>query len=200
MKLAIAYCAPDVVPARFVGTLSVLYAYTMMAGHSVMLICKETSLVPKGRHEAVCDALAAGVDAVFFIDTDMLLPVDTIVRLLAHEKDVVGVNYVTRRGSVHPVSLGLDKKPLYVGSGVEEVAALGMGATLIRSEVFERMEKPYFDIGWEDGKYVSEDHWFCGYARDLGFSVWCDNDLSRSVAHGDRTLKDLECFPRANKK
>lgn len=116
-----------------------------------------------------------------FVDDDMVLPLDTLDRLLNHEKDIIGVPYYSRM---------LPRKPVWVqedGEAVEgelpkelfKCAHVGTGIMLINLEVFNNIEKPWFLFQTHpQGKVVcGEDKWFCQQARKVGYDVWCDPTL-----------------------
>ncbi len=68
-------------------------------------------------------------------------------------------------------------------TGLEEVSAIGMGLMLIKAEVFRKMAKPWFHIHYQNGVYSGEDIWFCRSARETGFKVMLDHDISHHVRH-----------------
>lgn len=124
-------------------------------------------------------------------DDDMAFCPETIERLIAQDKDVIGAAYPTRDG--YPDSLVAAK----VGSrgkqdwykiwdhGLQECDWTGGGCCLIKKEVFENMEYPYFrnhvicDQGYAD--VCTEDISFCFDARKAGYKIWVD--LDNRVAH-----------------
>ena len=57
--------------------------------------------------------------------------------------------------------------------------AIGAAGVLIKREVFEAIEPPYFSFGEKtpSGETVGEDVYFCVKAREAGFKVWCRTDL-----------------------
>ena len=60
-----------------------------------------------------------------------------------------------------------------------EVLAIGTGVALIKMEVFETIEKPWFKFNIHDEGYMieGEDAWFCAQARKKRFRIWCDGSL-----------------------
>lgn len=138
-----------------------------------------TSMIELSRHIGVESALEDGADYILFLDSDMSFPDDTLNRLLAHDKDIVGCNYVQRH---HP-----HKSMAYVteikDEPLVEVTKIPTGVMLIKRKVFDGMSKPYFYHPVKDGDIVGEDYDFCERARLHGFSVWMDVLLSLEVIH-----------------
>ncbi len=123
---------------------------------------------------------------ILYIDSDMVFSSDSIVRLLAHNKDIVGVNYLMRpaintSGPISTVKL-INKKGVQVAGTSRdipdklfEVYACGTGFMLIKTSVFNKFTRPYFKTREEeDGEFYTEDFEFCGRARLAGYDVWCD--------------------------
>lgn len=121
---------------------------------------------------------------LLFIDSDMTFPVDTIKRLVAHDKDIIGANYHQRvdpskwTAKVEGLSFSSDDK-----NGIEEVDTMGMGVCLIKTDVFRKLPQPYFNMAWNGKFYDGEDESFCNKAKLAGLGVWIDHDLSKEVKH-----------------
>jgi len=140
-------------------------------------------------------ALNEGADYILWLDADMRFPKNTIERLLSHDKDIVGVNATTRNYPVSPTAKHLeydfDKNTstwIPVNSkgkkGIEKVAAIGCGVTLVKRKVFEQTPQPWY---WfhplKSGKILGEDIHFCIAAHDAGFETWVDHGLSNEIGH-----------------
>jgi GT2 family glycosyltransferase len=117
---------------------------------------------------------------LLFVDSDMTPPPDTIRRLLAHQKDIVGALYYLRRpdddGRFPPAALGLvgpDGRTLAVpiDGGVHEVSVVATGCLLIRRHVLEAVPGPWFVANQQD---IAEDEYFCRLARAAGFQIYLD--------------------------
>ena len=71
---------------------------------------------------------------------------------MAHDKDIVACNYATRRLPVKTVAFSdfAELKCVYSGdkTGLEEVDAVGMGAMLIKTEIFKKLPLPWFSISY----------------------------------------------------
>lgn len=118
-------------------------------------------------------------DTLLMIDSD-IIPPDNILDLLDYEFDIMTpVVFSTKEGVPYPVgAVQKDdgKLSMFTGNSDEEVVELdgvGTACMFVRREVFEGVEKPYFEFETnEDGTLnVSEDFSFCLKARDKGFSV-----------------------------
>ena len=145
--------------------------------------------IPELREKTTDAALRAECDAVLYLDSDMRFPTNALVRLLAHEQPVVAANYTTRRPPFHPVSVRtLGGERIYTeaeSTGLEVVAATGMGVMLVRAEVLRAINSPRFMIGYvpDDHAHIPEDLYFCRNVGQAGYPIQVDHDLSREVTH-----------------
>lgn len=131
-----------------------------------------------GRNKLTERALERGAEWLLFIDDDHVFPNNIVKRLLAHDVGIVGSLYLQRMMPFKPVcytsvtsegtfgSIDLTK---HGEDDLVEVVAVGTGGMLIRSEVFHKMDFPWFEHG-----VASEDLIFCLKARDLGFPIYTD--------------------------
>lgn len=122
---------------------------------------------------------------IFFVDCDMSFESDTLSRLLAHDKDIVGVNYHYRYEPKELVTRFFDKDGGPTGKAeipkeLFEAYSIGAGCLLVKTDVFRNMERPYFPIERDEKGVISctEDVGFCEKARKSGFTVWCDPSIS----------------------
>lgn len=129
-------------------------------------------------------ALAAGVSHILFIDSDMRFPPDTLDRLVAHDKPFVAAN-CRHRVLADRCTAFKDGQPVSSEgrTGLESVDSVGFGVALIDAAVLRRMNRPYFGVPWDGSKFVGEDVYFCHHAREAGFAIWIDHDLSKDVRH-----------------
>lgn len=155
------------------------------------------SYIPNNRLKLAHKAIEVAASHILFIDSDMRFPEDTLDRLLKADKDIVGANYkqrtqnewTARKGGRFVDSAtprrttggGQDWPP----DGLEEVDTLGTGVTLINVEVFKKLPEPWFAMPYDTsiGKLVGEDVYFCTIARENGYKIWVDHNLSREVKH-----------------
>lgn len=161
-------------------------------GKSVDVTIVKSSLLPEGRARLVARGYDYGASHIFWCDTDMKFPPDTITRLLNHNLAVVGANYPRKNIEARPTAY-LDSEdyvgPVWTGensSGIQEVSILGMGCLLTDMRVFDALELPFFAIEPQppdNVKHVGEDVYFCRKLKAAGIPIYVDHDLSKGVAH-----------------
>ncbi|MFA4993833.1 MAG: hypothetical protein WC521_00810 [Bdellovibrionales bacterium] len=178
--VAIGIPSGDFVHADFAMSLAML---CMSPGAPVALVNAKSSLVPLGRNQCVGAAQAMKATHILFLDTDMVFPADTLKRLLAHEKDIVGATYSKRAPPFHPLTITEEGKLAQITSGLHHVKLLPTGCLLIRMTVFDKLSMPYFNLESEGEQLRGEDYYFCEKARAANFDLWCDGDLSSQMGH-----------------
>jgi hypothetical protein len=141
---------------------------------------------------ALCDhAIKSDCDRVLFFDSDMRFPADTFDRLEAHGKPFVASNYTTRRPPFQAVASRSSKGPWTPvntraeSTGLEAVSAVGLGISLIHTDLLKKLPKPWFLVGYHMDIHQSygEDVWFCRLLGAHGIEVLIDHDLSKEVKH-----------------
>jgi hypothetical protein len=120
---------------------------------------------------------------LFLTESDMLLPDDTLLRLLALDKPIASGLFFLRGGYGQPCLykklLGLPgnpyaKTPISLFPLTEPFklnGCPGVGCVLIQRQVFERVGPPWFEI--QAGHHGS-DMFFYTKAMDAGYEVWVD--------------------------
>lgn len=158
------------------------------------------SLITKARNSLVTDFMLSDCTDLLFIDADVIVQPEQIIRLLAlsTDKDITAAMYPRR---------GIDCKffvDLYAdennqiemdNNGMLRVRRVGTGFMLIRRHVLETMiakhpewkfwnnardihEHAVFDFQLKDGEYFGEDYLFCDRAAEDGFTVFIDPTIS----------------------
>lgn len=205
--MKINFCIPsgDAVNADFAVSFAKLMARGVKSGHEFVITNVRTSNVAQSREQTAMQALKSDCDYLFWIDSDMVFPVWTLDRLLAHKVDIVAGNYAMR-GFLNPTPTAVtDIQPdgrcrrVFAAQGDQlvEVEGVGLGMTLITRQVFERMPQPWFPIQWNaDGKFHDgEDVGFCANARKAGYRVMIDPLVSRHLGHIGSYLYTLNATP-----
>lgn len=127
-------------------------------------------------------------DYLFSVDSDIVLPRDTLKKMIAADKDIISGLYIQRIPGKQTLEVYMDTPgggctnipySLIENRGIVEIAACGMGCALIKSEVFRKMEYPhfYYKSALDHNHTVSEDVYFCLKAKSLGFTVWADPSI-----------------------
>lgn len=119
---------------------------------------------------------------VFFMDDDVVMPKDTIDRLLNHDKDIISGLYLMRSFPHYPVLFDEafpDGKCKFMyltpdKQGVVPVVNCGFGMVLIKIGVFKKMEKPWVTLGEIEKDGWCDDVSFFNRARKAGFDIHCD--------------------------
>lgn len=148
-------------------------------------------------------------DYLFCVDSDIVLPKDTLVKMLAADKDIISGLYIQRKPDQHTLEIYRDNSYGGVSNisynelrdkNVVEVAACGMGCCLINSQVLLTMSYPHFvyKSALNHADTFSEDIYFCLQARRLGFKVWADTSIhcdhlgaTRFVVHKKTILEQI---------
>lgn len=146
-----------------------------------------------------------------FIDSDMVVPPDAIIRLLRTPGDVVGGLYCQREppylfeaGWVDEGSLSDDPRRPTDTEGVQyrlltvdqvdgqphSVDVVGTGLMLIRRRVLEAVDPPWFEPNERNLKgYGQNEDWnFCLRAKRAGFNVVCNTAVYADHLHGPQPL------------
>lgn len=127
-------------------------------------------------------------DYTLFVDSDIVLPKDSLKKMLLADKDIISGLYIQRIPNSHTMEVYMDTQGGGVtnipheyidGRGIVEIAACGMGCCLINGSVFRKMEYPHFfyKSAIEHRDTISEDVYFCMKARQYGFRVWADESI-----------------------
>ena len=195
MRIAILIPARGQMEVATAFDLVAMCAYTIKTSkHDIDLFTSSGTLIFDQRNNLVKTALDIKADYLLFVDADMRFPKDTLKILMAHDKDIIGVNATTRSEPVKPTAKNMhinedgsiDWMPIYSNAktGIEKADGIGCGVMLIKRKVVETIEEPYFYFEQLPGnKILGEDIYFCVKAKDAGFDTWVDHDLSKYIKH-----------------
>ena len=139
------------------------------------------------RNRLIQTAIDQGYDRLALIDDDHKFKPDTLKRLLAHDLDIVSALYIQRAWPHRPLMFDLVDEAggslysyLEDAPGLVEKENAGMGFCVFKTEVFKRMEKPWFRLGELKG---AEDQWcddigFFIRAKKAGFKIHIDQTVA----------------------
>lgn len=189
------------IPARGQMEVTTAFDLTMMAAYmaskkniDLNVYTSQGTLIFDQRNSLVRTAVEEKCDYILFIDADMRFPKTTLERLLAHNKDIIGVNATTRMMPPKPTARNIQINEdgsvdwLEVFSnkekGIGKVDAIGCGVMLIKASCLKNIPQPYFYFEQLlKGKLLGEDIYFCIKAKDAGIDTWVDHDLSMEIGH-----------------
>lgn len=148
----------------------------------VDLECFHSYNIDMGRNNIADHAIKHGYDYVLFVDSDIILPKDALIKMLNQDTDIISGIYIQKRldANITEVFNVTDysryTEEEVMGSGVLEISACGFGCVLIKTKVLEDVGYPQFEyhgsLIWEE--CTSEDIDFCNKARAKGYKIYAD--------------------------
>ena len=158
------------------------------------------SIITKARNNLVRNFMESDCTDLLFVDADVIINVDAVTRLLALSggKDVVAGSYPRRSADSKfflDFYLNENQELEFDEHGLLRVESVATGFMLIRRHVIQHMYDKYpewqyqvgdngeketavFDFAIIDGQYIGEDYLFCRRAREEGFKIYLDPDIS----------------------
>jgi hypothetical protein len=156
-------------------------------------------VIDVARDKAARVAMMNGARWLFFTDSDIIMPPDTLQRLIAHDKPIVGGLYARRHHPPFNEMLRLTPEgqlaPLQAGQftpgELVSCDAVATGCMLVRTDVFDRIKPFKMTIDgvecppawflWTVDRLppptYSEDFSFCVRAKQSGIDVFCDTSI-----------------------
>ena len=163
-------------------------AYGKLVAYSAKLydlhfeMATEGYTIAENRNSLAAKACQNDCSHLLMIDDDMVFPEYTLESLMRHDKDIVAINYHPRQfGDGYMVWVkgemaGARTPESRLPRTLFECDGVGFGSVLIKTELFRKIERPWF--GWQmyDTGMVKEgeDFYFCRKAREAGYTIWCD--------------------------
>jgi hypothetical protein len=157
------------------------------------------SIITMARNALVNEFLKTDAEELLFIDADVIVNPDDVLRLLAQSagRDILAGMY-PRRAKDKNFFLDLyrdDTDALVFDGPLMRVQRVGTGFMLIKRHVIETLIEQHpewnvenrqgdghvsavFDFAIRDGKYIGEDYLFCDRAVEAGFKVWVDVEIN----------------------
>lgn len=128
----------------------------------------------------IADWVIKGYDYLFSVDHDIVLPRDTLVKLLSHDKDLCAGVY---RQRLEPQTLeiyDMDYRNIHnVNGSLIHIGGCGFGCTLVKKRVFQSIKYPHFEYhpALDHKNTFSEDIDFCKKANNAGFKLFADTSV-----------------------
>ena len=164
-----------------------LYKVKGAASQRISLLSIQASMLSTSREMAVRKALTGGYTHLMFVDSDMIIPVDTAKRFLERRKPFIAANCTTRKFPVEQVGHTMEGERLDSRgrTGLEEVQHVGLAVSMVDVEVLKRLRPPLFLMDWipQLATYCGEDVYFCQKLLEVGETIYIDHDVSQKVLH-----------------
>ena len=137
----------------------------------------------RARNQIAQKTIEGGYSAVLMVDSDMIIPKDTIERMLEFPCDIVlGVYPVKNTTSRLAEIFKPDNKDFvnhYTYDELTEprirIKGGGMGCAFIKTNAFHVLKYPWFKfVNYDNGTILSEDLYFCCEADKAGFRIEAD--------------------------
>ena len=146
--------------------------------YDLQLICPEHGYtIAENRNYIGFKALNNKSDWLLMIDDDMTFEPDLLDRLIANNKDICGVAYHPRC-ETGDITKELDEthKDNLKDDKLFECKATGTGIMLIRTEILNKIKKPWFQFDYfETGQCKrGEDWYFCEEAKKFDVKTFVD--------------------------
>ena len=199
-------------------------AYVLRGHHGITNALVHNTLIHSARNQIAVSAVEKEFDYLFFIDSDCVIPEDTLERLVEHDKDIVAGMYFGKVIPFPPIIYEKTDKDMYrhimdyPENQLIEVDAVGMGCCLIKTEVLKHFvcdREMQYEDGHKEIKKVSyafepmpapdsdqfamgEDVAFCKRVQDAGYKIYVDTGLQ--CAHQTVTYIDEEYYKRTRER
>ena len=190
IKLAILVPTRDMVHTHFAYSLTQLVKTTSEVGIDTYLYFDSSTILLNQREKLIDEAIKMEADYVLWLDSDMMFPSNVVLKLLAHNKDIVACNYMKRSLPMKTVAYtDLNDWDSWVPMEPQEelvkVKGIGMGCILMKTDVFKKLEKPYFEFRFkEDTKdWFGEDFILQDKIQKVGYEIFVDTMLSMEIKH-----------------
>ena len=159
------------------------------------------------RNSCVKEFLETDAERLWFIDSDIVPPLDAMHRLAQADKDAIGAVCFSMKSEngeyfPYPVTLRYNEDRQYVvyyGHGIEEVDATGGACVMFKRAVFETIEKPYEFLYHPDGTLglTCDFHIFqkmqkVGFKLFVDFDLLCDHQRKASIKGFQDCLAQLQ--------
>lgn len=175
---------------------------------------RNESLIPRARNRVLADFLDSHCSHLMFIDADIGFTGRDVLRLVAHDKALIGATYAKKnRERYDPAFVPMPHGVTVTETELIEVQCLPGGFMCISRDMAQRMAGAYRELWYRDGNTVerrvidlfgtytdaetrqfwSEDYAFCQRWREIGGDVWLDPNIL--LTHNGTTV--FEGDPRS---
>jgi hypothetical protein len=180
----------DMLYSHFSYSLSNMIKLTTIMGIDTHLFFDSSTILINQRERLIDQAIALNSEWVLWLDSDMMFPPTTLMRLLAHNEDIIACNYMKRGYPFKTVTYSDLSNwenwiPIHYTDSLVNAEATGMGCLLMKTAVFNKLEKPYFEYSYqkEHNDWLGEDFTLFKKLNKLGYQLKIDMNLSNEIYH-----------------
>lgn len=189
-KLAVLVPCRDVLHSAHALCLTQLVKLNTMNGIDTHVVMEASTILLTQRERLALEAQTIGAEYILWLDSDMVFPASTALRLMAHKENIVAANYIRRQPPYKGVAyktIGDWQNPLPYETVDElvEVEGIGMGCMLMKTEILDKIPRPWFEFEWspESNDWLGEDMIFCQKMARAGYTVKVDTHISMETRH-----------------
>lgn len=189
-KLAVCIPTRDLLHSAHAMSLAELVKFNTMNDIDTHVFMDASTILLTQRERLATMALDIDADYILWLDSDIVFPSTTAVRLMSHNEPIVAANYVRRQLPAKGVAyetIGDWQNPLpfEVYDELVPVEGIGMGCVLMKTEIFSQLQKPWFEFAWspETNDFLGEDMILWQKIGTLGYEIKVDTLLSQELRH-----------------
>ena len=138
----------------------------------------------RARNEIAKRAMEGNYDYVLMVDSDIIIPENTIECLLQSPVDIVygfcpRKNTTEKKSTVYKIGKP-NFEDCYLFDNLPaltrvEVKGAGAACAMIKTDIFRKLKYPWFKyVSYPNNTYLSEDLYFCAEAGKAGYVMWAD--------------------------
>jgi len=175
------------VPMYFCQNIFELIDYSRVNGIKIDIRTFSAVEVQQMRNIACNFAIENNFDYIFMVDTDMQYPIDSIVRLISHDKNFVVGSATERYPPFYPtqykklnVKNFKDKlNRVFISDKDKNLIKIGFSGVvgaLVKVDIFKKLSKPYFKVEYKKNNedVIGSDIYFCNQLNKKRIKLYLD--------------------------
>jgi len=189
-KLAVLVPCRDMLHSAFSKCLVELVKLNTMNNIDTHVVYDASTVLLTQRERLAMEAQNIGAEYMLWLDSDMVFPATTAMRLMAHDEDIVAANYVRRQLPAKGVAYETigdwqNPVPFEPQDDLVPVEGIGMGCMLMKTSILSEIPQPWFEFTWtpESNDHLGEDMNLCMKMNSLGYTIKVDTNLSMEMRH-----------------
>ena len=143
----------------------------------------------RARNEIAKKALKDNYDYILMVDSDMIIPNNTLIEMLKDPKELCLGIYPRKNTSTEQTECFKTGQKDYIDvyhykdidkmiGDYVEIKGGGLGCALIDTEVFSNIKFPYFKyVIYDSGAVLSEDNYFCSQLANANYKIFMNTNV-----------------------